>query len=334
MKAMVVRAARGPLTLEKREVPKPGPGQVRVRVHACGVCHSDVLVHDGIWPGLQLPRVPGHEIAGTIDAVGAGVTRFEVGRRVGIGWHGGYCNRCNACAEGDHPLCEAGWITAISSDGGYAEYVVADSTAVAIIPDEITFADAAPLLCAGVTTFNALRHSPARPGNLVAIQGIGGLGHLGVQFARAMGFRVAALTSGRDKAALATKLGANLVVDTKTEDVTAALQRQGGASVILATAPDAASISKLVPALGRSGTLVVVAAPLEPMQVSALDLIGQRRRIQGWPSGDAQDSTETMAFAALHGIRPMIETFPLERANDAYAHMLEGRARFRAVIEA
>jgi D-arabinose 1-dehydrogenase-like Zn-dependent alcohol dehydrogenase len=334
MKAMVVRKAGGPFVAETRDVPKPGPGQVRVRVRACGVCHSDVLVHEALWQGLKLPRVPGHEIAGVVDAPGDGVVGLEVGRRVGIGWFGGRCGWCASCRRGDFVLCENGQITGISFDGGYEEYVVAPAEAIARIPDSLSFADAAPLLCAGVTTFNSLRNSTGRAGDLVAVQGIGGLGHLGVQFARAMGFRVAAITSGDDKVALAKKLGAHEIVDTKVGDVGAALQKLGGASVILATAPDAKSVSALVPGLARNGTLVVVGAPLEPLQVSALDLLAWRRRIQGWPSGTAEDSTDTMAFAALHGIKPMIETFPLDRAADAYRRMLEGKVRFRAVIEA
>ncbi len=332
MRAMVVTKAGGPLSLEDRPVPKPGRGQVRIKVHACGICHSDQFVHDALWPGLALPRVPGHEVAGTVDEVGDGVTHLRPGQKVGVGWYGGYCGTCAACRSGDKVLCENGAVTGISHDGGYQEFMLAPVDSVALVPEGMPFAEAAPLLCAGVTTYNALRNSPARSGDLVAVQGLGGLGHLGVQFARAMGFRVAAVSGGSDKEGFARQLGAHVYVDSRAEDPAAALQRHGGASVILATAPDGPSISKLVPGLGRNGCLIVVGAAMEPIQVGAIDLISGRRRIQGWPSGNAQDSTDTMAFAALHGVKTMIETFPLRKADDAYARMIEGKPRFRAVL--
>jgi len=332
MKAMAVTKARGPLSSQERPVPEPGRGQVRIKVHACGVCHSDKLVHDAYWPGLVLPRVPGHEVAGVIDAAGADVTHLRPGQRVGVGWYAGACGACPACAAGDPLLCVKHLVTGISHDGGYQEYMLAAADAVALVPDGMPFADAAPLLCAGVTTFNSLRNSPARPGDLVAVQGVGGLGHVGVQFAAAMGFRVAAVSGGADKEAFARMLGAHDYIDSRAVDPADALQKLGGASVILATAPDAPSIAKLLRGLGRNGCLLIVGAPSEPITVSVGDLISGRRRIQGWPSGVAKDSTDTMAFAALHGIKPMIETFPLAKADDAYACMIEGRARFRAVL--
>ena len=301
-------------------------------MHACGVCHSDMFVHDALWPGLALPRVPGHEVSGVVEEIGEGVTGLWPGQRVGVGWYGGHCGTCSACRSGDAMLCETGPVTGISHDGGYQESMLAPADAVAMLPEGMAFDEAAPLLCAGVTTYNALRNSPARPGDLVAVQGLGGLGHLGVQFARAMGFRVAAVSGGSDKEKFARKLGAHLYVDSRAGDPAAALQKHGGASVILATAPDGPSISRLVPGLGRNGCLVVVGAPMEPIQLSAIDLISGRRRVQGWPAGTAQDSTETMAFAALHGVKTMIETFPLRKADEAYARMIGGKARFRAVL--
>jgi D-arabinose 1-dehydrogenase-like Zn-dependent alcohol dehydrogenase len=329
---MVVTKPGGPLHHEDRPVPNPGPGQVRVKVHACGICHSDKFVHDALWPGLALPRVPGHEVAGVIDAVGEGVTRLKPGQKVGVGWYGGHCGACPACLAGDIVLCENGPVTGISHDGGYQEFMLAPADAVAMVPDGMPFAEAAPLLCAGVTTYNSLRNSPARPGDLVAVQGLGGLGHLGVQFARAMGFRVAAVSGGSGKEKFARDLGAHVYIDSRAGDPGEALQKHGGASVILATAPDGPAISKLVPGLGRNGCLVIVGAAMEPIQVNAVDLISARRRLQGWPSGSAQDSTDTMAFAALHGIKTMVETFPLAKADDGYARMIGGKARFRAVL--
>jgi propanol-preferring alcohol dehydrogenase len=306
---------------------------VRIKVHACGICHSDQAVIEALWPGLQLPRVPGHEVVGVVDAVGEGVKRIQRGQRVGIGFHGGFCGGCGACRAGDLAVCEMQNFTAIAFDGGYAEYMVAPSTALAFVPDGISFPEAAPMLCAGVTTFNSLRNAGARAGDLVAVQGLGGLGHLGVMFARAMGFRVAAISRGADKAGSAERLGAHHYVDAEKGPVADALTKLGGAKVILATAPSSKSISALVPGLGRNGCLMVLAATNGPIEVRPTDLIGKRSRIQGWPSGHAQDSTDTLAFAVLHGIRPMIECFPLEAANEAYQRMMSGQVRFRAVLE-
>lgn len=332
MKAVQVGKAKGDWELVERPIPTPGPGQVRIKVEACGVCHSDLLVKDGIWPGLQFPRIPGHEIAGLIDALGAGVTAWRQGQRVGVGWHGGHCFQCEPCRRGDFILCRSGRITGISHDGGYAEYMVSPAEAVAAMPEELAATEAAPLLCAGITVFNALRNSGARGGDLVAVQGVGGLGHLGIQYAQRMGFATVAIARGKDKQPLAQKLGARHYVDSAAEAPGEALQKLGGARIILATAPDAKSISALVGGLAPSGKLVVVGAAMEPLTISALDLIGGRRAVQGWPSGTAIDSEDTLRFSALCGVRPMIETFPLQRAAEAYERMLNGKVRFRSVI--
>jgi D-arabinose 1-dehydrogenase-like Zn-dependent alcohol dehydrogenase len=305
---------------------------VRIKVEACGVCHSDVMVKDGLWPGLPYPRIPGHEIAGRVDAVGADVTSWKAGQRVGVGWHGGHCFTCDPCRRGDFILCRFEKITAINFDGGYAEYMVAPAEAVAGIPDDLSPEEAAPLLCAGITVYNPLRNSGARPGDLVAIQGIGGLGHLGIQCAHRMGFRTVAIGRGGDKAPLARKLGAHEYVDTSAGAPAEALQKLGGARVILATAPDAKSISALVDGLAPGGKLVIVAAAAEPISVSPLQIILTRRSIQGWPSGTAKDSEEALQFSALTGVRPMLERYPLAKAADAYDQMISGRARFRAVL--
>jgi len=332
MKSMVVSAAKE-LVLEERELPQPGRDQVRVRVHACGVCHSDKFVTEALWPGIELPRVPGHEVAGVVDALGDGVDQFKIGDRVGVGWHGGHDGTCDACLTGRFIHCRNQQITGISFDGGYSEYLVAPAVALAIMPDGMGFAEAAPLLCAGVTTFNALRNAGARSGDLVAIQGLGGLGHLGVQYARAMGFEVAAISRGTDKEAFAGELGAHHYLDSSREGFIDELNRLGGARVILATAPHAPSISALVPGLGLEGCLLIVAAPFEPIEVGAIDLLSRDARVQGWSSGTATDSTDAMAFAARHGVKPMIERFPLTRAKDAFDAMMRGAVRFRSVIE-
>ncbi len=333
MKSMVVRSPKEPLALEDRDLPEPGPGQVRVRVHACGVCHSDKFVTEALWPGLQLPRVPGHEVAGVVDVVGDGVDHPKPGDRVGLGWHGGHDGTCEVCLAGRFIHCRNAQITGISYDGGYSEYVVAPAVALAAVPEELTSAEAAPLLCAGVTTFNALRNAGARSGDLVGIHGLGGLGHLGVQYARAMGFEVVALSRGTEKEEFAGRLGAHHYVDTTRPDFTKRLQDLGGARVILATAPHAKSISALVPGLGLEGCLLIVAAPFEPIEVGAIDLLSRDARVQGWSSGTATDSTDAMAFAAQHGVRPMIETWPLAEASEAVGAMMAGTVRFRAVVE-
>jgi D-arabinose 1-dehydrogenase-like Zn-dependent alcohol dehydrogenase len=333
MKAMVVRSANQPLVLEERSVPQPGSAQVRIKVHACGICHSDKFVTGHLWPGLELPRIPGHEIAGVIDAVGEGVKQFETGDRVGLGWHGGHDGTCNPCQSGHFINCENAQVTGISYDGGYGEYVIAPAVAVARLAAGMSFIDAAPLLCAGITTFNALRNSGARPGDLVGIQGLGGLGHLGVQYARAMGFDVVAISRGEDKEGFARELGAHHYVDSNRDDFAEAMQTLGGARVILATAPNAKAISQLVPGLGIRGNLMIVGAPLDPIEISAIDLISMTRRVQGWPSGTAADSTDAVAFAQKHGVRPVIERFPLEEAQTAFERMMSGDVRFRAVLE-
>jgi D-arabinose 1-dehydrogenase-like Zn-dependent alcohol dehydrogenase len=332
MKTVQVTSPGGNLDLVERPIPEPARNQVRIRVEACGICHSDAMVKEGQWPGIQYPRVPGHEIAGCIDAVGAEVTNWKAGQRVGVGWHGGHCFTCEACRRGDFILCQNGKITGISHDGGYAEYIVVPAESVAAIPDELPAAEAAPLLCAGITVFNALRNSGARAGDLVAVQGIGGLGHLAIQYARQMGFRTFAIGRGKDKEPLARKLGAAHFVDTAAGDPAGELQKFGGARVILATAPDSKSISALVNGLSNNGRLVVVGASPEPITVSPLQLIGGRKSIQGWPSGSAEDSEDTMQFSVLTGVRPMIERYPLEKASEAYQQMITGRARFRVVL--
>ena len=332
MRAVQVSKPGGALELVERPIPEPGRGQVRIRVDACGVCHSDVMVKDGLWPGLQYPRVPGHEIAGRIDTVGADVANWKPGQRVGVGWHGGHCFTCDPCRRGDFILCQFEKVTAISFDGGYAEYVIAPAEAVAAMPDDLPADEAAPLLCAGITVYNPLRNSGARAGDLVAIQGIGGLGHLGIQCAHRMGFRTVAIGRGGDKEPLARKLGAHEYVDTSAGAPAQALQKLGGARVILATAPDAKSISALIDGLAPGGKLVIVGAAPDPLSVSPLQVILSRRSIQGWPSGTAKDSEDALQFSALTGVRPMIERYPLEKAAEAYDQMISGRARFRAVL--
>ncbi len=332
MKVAQINKPKGAFEIVEREIPQAGPGTVRIKVEACGICHSDVLVKEGLWPGLEYPRVPGHEIAGRIDAVGAGVTNWKIGQRVGVGWHGGHCFVCDPCRRGDFILCINEKITAIHFDGGYAEYMVAPAEAVALIPEDLPAEQAAPLLCAGITTFNALRNAGARSGDLVAVQGIGGLGHLGIQYAQRMGFRTVAIGRGGDKEPLARKLGAHYYIDTAASDPGKELQALGGARIILATAPDAKSMAGLVGGLGPNGKLLVVGAPAEPLTLSVLPLIMGRKSLQGWSSGTAKDSEDTLNFSVLTGVRPMIETFPLEKAAEAYERMIQGRARFRVVL--
>jgi D-arabinose 1-dehydrogenase-like Zn-dependent alcohol dehydrogenase len=332
MKAVQISKPGGNFELVERPTPQPDRGQVRIKVEACGICHSDALVKEGFWPGLQYPRVPGHEIAGRIDAIGAEVTKWKPGQRVGVGWHGGHCFQCEPCRRGDFFNCQFEKITAIHFDGGYAEYVIVPAEAVALIPDELPADEAAPLLCAGITVHNALRNSGARGGDLVAVQGIGGLGHLGIQYARQMGFRTVAIGRGGDKQVLAKKLGAHEYIDTGAGDPAQALQKMGGAHVVLATAPDSKSISALVNGLAPRGTLMVVGAGLESLTVTPLQLIAGSKTIRGWASGTARDSQDTLEFSAVSGVRPMIERYPLEKAADAYEQMTSGKARFRVVI--
>ena len=332
MKVAQVPSAGADFEIVEREIPTPGAGQVRIKVQACGVCHSDALTKDGAWPGIQFPRVPGHEVAGVVDEVGPGVLEWTTGQRVGVGWHGGYDGTCRECRRGDFINCRNMKIAGISYDGGYQEYMVAPVEALAAVPESLNDAEAAPLLCAGITTFNALRHSNASPGDLVAVQGVGGLGHLGIQFANKFGYRVAAVGRGAENAALAKKLGAHVYIDSKATKAAEELQKLGGAQVILATAPSAKAISSLIDGLGPNGTLMIIGADVEPIEVTPLQLISGSRTIQGWASGTATDSEDTLRFAELTGVRPMIETYPLEKAAEAYARMLSGDAQFRVVL--
>jgi D-arabinose 1-dehydrogenase-like Zn-dependent alcohol dehydrogenase len=332
MTAVQISRPGAPFEVVKREVPEPGPNKVRIKVQACGVCHSDMFVKEGHWPGLQYPRVTGHEVVGVIDEVGPGVTAWKKGQRIGVGWHGRHCGQCVPCRRGDFIACQNLRITGFSDDGGYAQYMIASADALALIPDSLMPIMAAPILCAGITTFNSLRHSGAVAGDLVAVQGLGGLGHLGVQFASKMGYRTVAIGRGKDKEPLAVKLGASLYLDADAVNVAKELASLGGASVILATAPNSKAMSDLIDGLGVGGKLLVVGASADPINVTPIQLIGQRRSIQGWPSGSARDSEETLNFCALTGIRPMVETFPLEQAAAAYDRMLSGKARFRVVL--
>jgi len=331
MKAVQVPKPGADFEIVEREIPEPGPGQVRIRVQACGVCHSDVITKEGIFP-ISYPRVPGHEVAGVIDALGTGVQAWKKGQRVGVGWHGGQDGTCLACRRGDFVNCVNVQICGVSYDGGYQEFMVAPVEALAHMPESFDAAEAAPLMCAGITTFNALRHSGALPSDLVAVQGIGGLGHLGVQFARKFGYRVAAIGRGPDNAALAKKLGADIYVDSAVVDPAAELQKLGGASAILATAPSGKSMSALISGLGANGTLMVVGAPSDPIEVAAAQLIFGRKRIHGWSAGIPTDSEDTLRFAEMTGVRAMIEKYPLEKAAEAYARMMSGKAEFRVVL--
>jgi D-arabinose 1-dehydrogenase-like Zn-dependent alcohol dehydrogenase len=332
MKAAQISKAGGDWELVARDIPKPNVGQVRVKVEACGICHSDALVKEGLWPGLQYPRIPGHEIAGHIDAIGDDVNSWTVGQRVGVGWHGGHDFVCEQCRRGDFAMCVNRKVTGIDFDGGYAEYMIAPAAVLAAIPDEVPAEEAGPFMCAGVTVFNALRNSGARSGDVVAVHGIGGLGHLGVQYARQMGFETVAINRGNDKEPLARKLGAHHYIDANAADVVAELQRLGGAKVILATAPNAQAISALVDGLGPSGKLLVPAAPAEPLTINVFSLINKRSSVAGWYSGTAKDSQDTMEFSALSDVHPMIEKYSLDRVADAYQQMHSGRVRFRVVL--
>ncbi len=333
MRAAVVPSADDH-RLELRDValPEPGHGQVRLKVEACGVCHSDVLTVLDIMPGLKYPRIPGHEIAGTIDALGPETSPWKVGERVGVGWHGGHDGTCNSCRRGDFITCPNLQIPGISYDGGYAQYVVAPAGALARIPDGLSFVEAAPLMCAGITTFNSLRHSGAGAGDVVAVLGIGGLGHLGVQFAAKMGFNTVAIARGRDKEELARSLGAALYLDSKESDIGAELQRLGGARVVLSTVTAADAMEPALNGLGVDGQLLIVGAAQEPLPVNTAALMRRRNSIRSWPSGTCVDSEETMRFAVQTGIRAMSEVMPLERATEAYDRMLSGAARFRMVL--
>jgi D-arabinose 1-dehydrogenase-like Zn-dependent alcohol dehydrogenase len=332
MKAAQVPKPGAEFEIVERRVPTPGAGHVRVKVQACGVCHSDSLTKEGQWPGIQYPRVPGHEVAGIIDELGEGVTAWKKGQRVGVGWHGGHDETCLYCRRGDFRNCVNMQIPGISYDGGYQQYMVAPANALVAMPDGLGDVEAAPLLCAGITTYNALRRSGAMPGDLVAIQGIGGLGHLGIQFANKFGYKVAAIGRGSENAALAKKLGAQVYIDSQATKPAEELQKLGGAQAILATAPSSKAMSELVDGLGPNGKLMVIGATFDPMEVSPIQLIVGSRTIQGWASGTPADEEDTLRFAELSGVRPMIETYPLEKAGEAYARMMSGKAQFRVVI--
>jgi len=322
----------GSFEIVEREIPEPEAGQVRIKVQACGVCHSDVLTRDGLWPGIEYPRIPGHEVAGVIDEVGTGVSAWKKGQRVGVGWHGGQDNTCRECRRGDFRNCRNLKVCGISYDGGYQQYMVAPVEALVPIPDALREVEAAPLLCAGITTYNALRHSGAFPGDLVAVQGIGGLGHLGVQFANKFGYEVVAIGRGSETGPLAKKLGASVYIDSVSTNAAEALQKLGGARVILATAPNSKAMAELIDGLGPNGELMVIGAAFEPIEVTPLQLISGSRSIQGWAAGTPADSEDTLRFAQKAGVRPMIETYPLEKADEAYARMLSGKAEFRVVL--
>ncbi len=332
MKAAQIPKAGADFQIVEREIPKPGVGHVRIKVQACGVCHSDVFTKEGLWPGIQYPRVPGHEVAGIIDELGAGVSEWKMGQRVGVGWHGGHDGTCLECRRGDFRNCRNLKIAGISYDGGYQQYMVAPVEALTAIPEGLSDAEAAPLLCAGITTYNALRHSGALPGDLVAVLGVGGLGHLGIQFANKFGYKVAAVGRGSENAALAKKLGASMYIDSKATNAAGELQKLGGAQVILATAPSSKAMSELIDGLGPNGKLMVIGAAFEPMEVTPAQLINGSRTIQGWASGTPTDAEDTLRFAELTGVRPMIETYPLEKAGEAYARMMSGNAQFRVVL--
>ncbi|MXR51747.1 alcohol dehydrogenase catalytic domain-containing protein [Halovenus sp. WSH3] len=333
MQAVVVEEAGGEFQVVDREIPEPDPGEVRIAVEACGICRSDAYVKEGTYPGVSYPRVPGHEITGRVDAVGEGVSTWEAGDRVGVGWHGGHCFTCEPCRRGNFLQCENGDVTGLTYDGGYAEYATVPAEAAAAVPDALDAADAAPLLCAGVTTYNALRNSHADPGDLVAVQGVGGLGHLGIQYAHAAGFETVALSRSPDKAELAKELGADHFVDTTETDPAERLQELGGADVVLATAPASDAIESVLGGLGIDGRVVVVGVPGEPIAVDGQTLVGTRGGVEGWASGHARDSQDTLEFSSLRDITPEIETYPLTEVETAYERMLENEARFRVVLE-
>ncbi len=332
MKAAQISKPGGDFEIVEREIPRPSAGQVRIKVQACGVCHSDMLTKEGAWPGIQYPRVPGHEVAGIIDEVSADVSAWSKGQRVGVGWHGGHDNTCRECRRGDFRNCRNLKVTGISYDGGYQQYMVAPVEALVPMPESLSNAEAAPLLCAGITTYNALRHSGALPGDVVAVLGIGGLGHLGIQFANKFGYKVAAIGRGSENGSLAKKLGASVYIDSQSTNAAEALQKLGGAQVILATAPSSKAMSELIDGLGPNGKLIVIGAAFDPIEVTPVQLINGSRTIQGWASGTPADSEDTLNFAELTGVRPMIEVYPLEKAAEAYARMMSGNAQFRVVL--
>ena len=332
MRVVQIPAANGKFEIVERPIPEPSPGTVRIKILACGVCHSDVFVKEGLWPGIQYPRVPGHEVAGVIDEVGANVTGWKEGQRVGVGWHGGQDNTCIECRRGRFLYCHNPKVAGISYDGGYQEYMLAPVDALAAVPDTLSDAEAGPMLCAGVTIFNALRHSGASPGDLVAVQGVGGLGHLGIQFGNKFGYKVAAIGRGAENTSLARKLGASVYIDSKATNAAEELQKLGGAQAILSTAPNSKAMSELIDGMGPTGKFMVVGISADPIAVTPLQLISGERAIRGSAVGTPTDSEDTMNFAALTGVRPMIETYPLEKAEEAYARMMSGKAEFRVVL--
>lgn len=334
MRSVQVSKAKGPLEIVERDVPEPNKGQVRIKVQACGICHSDSFTKEGLFPGIQYPRVPGHEIAGVIDEVGKDITNDEwkPGQRVAVGWHGGHCGHCESCRRGDFVTCLYAQIPGISYDGGYADYMIAPTEALALIPEQLSAIEAAPLMCAGITTYNALRNSGARVGDLVAILGIGGLGHLGIQFAAKMGFNTVAIGRGKDKEEMVKNLGAKQYIDNRSQNAAQELINLGGAKVILATLPSGKAMGEILGGLGINGKLVIIGASDEPIEVPPLLFIQGRRSLIGWPSGTSIDSQDTLSFSVHSGVRPMNEVFPLEQAAEAYDLMMSGRARFRVVL--
>ncbi|PKD43371.1 alcohol dehydrogenase [Rhodohalobacter barkolensis] len=332
MKAAQIKEAGSDFEIVDLPVPKPSAREVLIKVEACGICHSDAMVKDGLFPGIEYPRVPGHEVVGIVEETGSEISNWNKGDRVGVGWHGGHCFHCDPCRRGDFINCENGKVAGISYDGGYAEYMTAREEALARVPEDLSSEEAAPLLCAGITTFNALRNSGARPGDLVAVQGIGGLGHLAVQYAAKMGFKTVAISTSDDKKKLAEDLGAHRFINAKKENAVEVLQEMGGAKVVIATAPNTDIIGEIVGGLGLEGNLIVLAATGETFEVSPFSLIMGRKKVSGWPSGTAKDSEDTLNFSAMTGSKPMIETFSLDKANEAYAHMINNKARFRTVL--
>ncbi len=331
MRVVQVSRPNGPFEIVERQIPEPGAGSVRIKVHACGICHSDSITKEGLFPGIRYPRVPGHEVSGMIDAVGPGVAGWEPGQRVGVGWNGGYCGYCDPCRRGEFFACVRGQTTGVTCDGGYGEYMIAPASAVALMPAELPPVEAAPLMCAGLTTFNALRNCGARPGDVVAVLGLGGLGHLGVQYAVKMGFHTVAIARGKDKEALARQLGAAVYIDSQAQDPAAELLKLGGAKVILATATSGAAMNAVQGGVAVNGTLLIVGAA-ESMQVSPIPLLMGCRSVKGWYSGTSIDSQDTLAFSVRTGVRSMNETYPLERVAEAYDRMTSGKARFRVVL--
>jgi len=332
MRSVQVSKPNGPFEIVERDVPEPGAGKVRIKVQACGICHGDSATKEGIFPGIQYPRVPGHEIAGVIDAIGKDVIQWNVGQRIGVGWVAGYCGYCESCRRGDFATCRYGQVSGISFDGGYADYMIAPTEALASIPDELSATEAAPLMCAGITTYNALRNSGARVGDVVAILGIGGLGHLGIQFAAKMGFKTVAIARGKDKEELVRKLGARQYIDSKSQNPVEELVKLGGAKIILGTVPSGKAMGEVLGGLAVNGKLIMIGASDEPLEVSPIFFLSGRRSVVGWPSGSSIDSQDTLSFSVLCGVRSMNEIFPLEKAPEAYEQMMSGKARFRAVL--